>query len=121
MLDTHDHADHVSGRLRLAQATGARPHRPGPREDGATDAIVAGEQIAVGSVWVTVMATPSHRPEHLTFLVSDLSRGPEPWLIISGDSLLVGDIARPDLAGPHRRLAVRGSRSERQVELHDRR
>lgn len=98
VLDTHDHADHVSGRLRLARVTGARSHRPGPREDGATDVIVAGEQITVGSVCVTAVATPGHRPEHLTFLVSDLSRGPEPWLLISGDSLLVGDIARPDLA-----------------------
>ncbi len=98
VLETHDHADHVSGRLRLAEATGARTYRPGPREDGATDVIVAGEEIIAGSVCVTAMATPGHRPEHLTFLVSDLSRGPEPWMLLSGDSLLVGDVARPDLA-----------------------
>ena len=98
VLDTHDHADHVSGRLRLAQATGARAYRPGSREDGATDVIIAGDEITVGAVLITALATPGHRPEHLTFLVSDLSRGPEPWLLLSGDSLLVGDIARPDLA-----------------------
>jgi hydroxyacylglutathione hydrolase len=98
VLETHDHADHVSGRLRLAEATGARTYRPGPREDGATDVIVAGEEIIAGSVCVTALATPGHRPEHLTFLVSDLSRGPEPWMLLSGDSLLVGDVARPDLA-----------------------
>ena len=98
VIDTHDHADHVSGRLRLAQATGARTYRPGLREDGATDVIVAGDEIIAGSVCVTAVATPGHRPEHLTFLVSDLSRGPEPWMLLSGDSLLVGDIARPDLA-----------------------
>ena len=98
VLDTHDHADHVSGRLRLAEATGARAYRPGPRDDGGTDVIVAGDEITAGAVRVAAVATPGHRPEHLTFLVSDLSRGPEPWLVLSGDSLLVGDIARPDLA-----------------------
>jgi glyoxylase-like metal-dependent hydrolase (beta-lactamase superfamily II)/rhodanese-related sulfurtransferase len=98
VIDTHDHADHVSGRVRLAQATGARTYRPGPREDGGADVIVAGDEVIAGSVCVTAVATPGHRPEHLTFLVSDLSRGPEPWMLLSGDSLLVGDIARPDLA-----------------------
>jgi glyoxylase-like metal-dependent hydrolase (beta-lactamase superfamily II)/rhodanese-related sulfurtransferase len=98
VLDTHDHADHVSGRLRLAQATGARAYRPGPREAGATDVIMAGDEIDAGAVRVTALATPGHRPEHLTFIVSDLSRGAEPWMLLSGDSLLVGDIARPDLA-----------------------
>lgn len=98
VIDTHDHADHVSGRLRLAQATGARTYRPGRREDGATDVIVAGDEILAGSVCVTAVATPGHRPEHLTFLIADLSRGPEPWMVLTGDSLLVGDIARPDLA-----------------------
>ncbi|HEX3976357.1 MAG TPA: MBL fold metallo-hydrolase [Solirubrobacteraceae bacterium] len=98
VIDTHDHADHVSGRRRLGQATGARTYRPGLREDGAADVIVAGDEIIAGSVCVTAVATPGHRPEHLTFLVSDLSRGPEPWMLLTGDSLLVGDIARPDLA-----------------------
>jgi hydroxyacylglutathione hydrolase len=98
VIDTHDHADHVSGRLRLAEATGARAYRPGPREDGATDVVVAGDEILAGSVRITAMATPGHRPEHLTFVVADLSRGPEPWMVLTGDSLLVGDIARPDLA-----------------------
>ena len=99
VIDTHDHADHVSGRVRLVEATGARAYRPGPREDGATDVILAGDEIFAGSVCVTAVAAPGHRPEHLTFLVSDLSRGPEPWMLLTGDSLLVGDVARPDLAG----------------------
>jgi glyoxylase-like metal-dependent hydrolase (beta-lactamase superfamily II)/rhodanese-related sulfurtransferase len=98
VIDTHDHADHVSGRLRLARATGARSHRPAPGEDGAGEVVVAGDEIIVGSVCLTAVPTPGHRPEHLTFLVSDLSRGPEPWMLLSGDSLLVGDVARPDLA-----------------------
>jgi glyoxylase-like metal-dependent hydrolase (beta-lactamase superfamily II)/rhodanese-related sulfurtransferase len=98
IIDTHDHADHVSGRLRLARATGARSYRPGPREDSAGDVVMAGDEIIAGSVCLTAVATPGHRPEHLTFLVSDLSRGPGPWMLLTGDSLLVGDVARPDLA-----------------------
>jgi hydroxyacylglutathione hydrolase len=99
VVDTHEHADHVSGRLRLAQVTGAHAYRPGLRRDGAADVIAAGDEIIAGSVCVTAVATPGHRPEHLTFVVSDLSRGPEPWMLLTGDSLLVGDVARPDLAG----------------------
>lgn len=98
VIDTHDHADHVSGRPRLVQATGAQPHRAGTADDRAPDLIRAGEQIAVGSVQVRALAAPGHRPEHLTFAVADLKRSDEPWLLLSGDSLLVGDVARPDLA-----------------------
>jgi len=98
VIDTHDHADHVSGRVRLARATGARNYRPGPVKDGAGEVVAAGDEIIAGSVCLTAVPTPGHRPEHLTFLVSDLSRGPEPWMLLSGDSLLVGDVARPDLA-----------------------
>jgi hydroxyacylglutathione hydrolase len=99
VIDTHDHADHVSGRLRLAQATGAQAHRAGGAGvDDAPDVIHAGDEISVGSRRVRALGTPGHRPEHLTFAVADLSRGPEPWLLLSGDSLLVGDVARPDLA-----------------------
>jgi glyoxylase-like metal-dependent hydrolase (beta-lactamase superfamily II)/rhodanese-related sulfurtransferase len=97
VIDTHDHADHVSGRLRLAEATGARAYRPDP-ENKSPDRISPGDEIAVGSLRVRAIATPGHRPEHLTFAIIDLARGPEPWMLLTGDSLLVGDIARPDLA-----------------------
>lgn len=90
VLDTHDHADHVSGRSRLVQATGAEGHAPG--------SLAPGTHITVGSLRLTALATPGHRPEHVSFAVSDLSRGVAPWLVLTGDSLLVGDIARPDLA-----------------------
>ena len=97
VIDTHDHADHVSGRVRLASATGARAHRPSEPSEGREDRIGAGDEIAIGNVRVRAIATPGHRPEHLSFAVSDLSRGAEPWLLLTGDSLLVGDLARPDL------------------------
>jgi hydroxyacylglutathione hydrolase len=98
VLETHDHADHVSGRFRLADATGARCHcaADGEHEDG--EGITAGWEIAVGCLRVQAVATPGHRPEHLAFVVFDLSRGADPWMLLTGDSLLVGDIARPDLA-----------------------
>jgi glyoxylase-like metal-dependent hydrolase (beta-lactamase superfamily II)/rhodanese-related sulfurtransferase len=91
VLDSHDHADHVSGRERLAAATGAVIHRPLDK---------AGRELSlqVGSLELTAVATPGHRPEHRAFAVADLSRGPDAWLLLTGDSLLVGDIARPDLA-----------------------
>lgn len=112
VLDTHEHADHVSGRIRLARATGAQAHAPVSEAGGAgasPGAIAAGDELTVGALRVTALAAPGHRPEHLIFAVADLTRSPEPWLLLTGDSLLVGDIARPDLAVE----AVEGAR-----ELH---
>ncbi|HTU31485.1 MAG TPA: MBL fold metallo-hydrolase [Solirubrobacteraceae bacterium] len=100
VIDTHEHADHVSGRARLVAATGARAHRP-RRADGSGDepgTVAAGEEIIVGALRLTALGTPGHRPEHLAFAIADTSRGEEPWMLLSGDSLLVGDVARPDLA-----------------------
>ncbi|HEX5848020.1 MAG TPA: MBL fold metallo-hydrolase, partial [Rubrobacter sp.] len=99
ILETHNHADHLSGKGRLVEATGARIHISGeagveyehePLEDG--------DQIEVGRVLITALATPGHRPEHLAFTVEDASRGGQPWVLFTGDSLFVGDLARPDLA-----------------------
>jgi hydroxyacylglutathione hydrolase len=105
VLDTHEHADHVSGRERLAAHAGARAYAPadagrrGERERTEEHAeIAAGDEITVGSLRLCAWATPGHRPEHLSIIVSDLSRGNDPWMVLTGDSLLVGDLARPDLA-----------------------
>ncbi len=97
LVETHDHADHVSGRPALVAATGARSHRPSV-EPGQAQSISAGDELAVGALRIRAIPTPGHRPEHLTLAVTDLSRGDEPWMLLTGDSLLVGDIARPDLA-----------------------
>lgn len=97
VLDTHDHADHVSGRPRLAAATGARAYRAATQGDDSEDRIRGGQEITVGAVAMKALATPGHRPEHLVFVVWDLGRGGDPWLVLTGDSLLVGDLARPDL------------------------
>jgi hydroxyacylglutathione hydrolase len=99
VLETHNHADHVSGHGRLAAATGATihvhrvaaaeyPHEP--FEDGF--------ELELGSLMVRALHTPGHRPEHTAFALVDGSRGDEPWAVLTGDTLFVGDVARPDLA-----------------------
>ncbi|HEX4365099.1 MAG TPA: MBL fold metallo-hydrolase [Solirubrobacteraceae bacterium] len=97
VVETHDHADHVSGRGRLARRTGAQMHRP--HRDGDPSAqLRAGDVLRAGRVHLKVIATPGHRPEHISLLVSDGGRDDNAWCLLAGDSLLVGDVARPDLA-----------------------
>jgi hydroxyacylglutathione hydrolase len=99
ILETHNHADHVSGHGRLASATGARIHVN--RLAGAAyehEPFDDGWELALGSVVVRALHTPGHRPEHTSFALIDTARGPEPWAVLSGDTLFVGDTARPDLA-----------------------
>ncbi|MGE0025740.1 MAG: rhodanese-like domain-containing protein [Thermoleophilia bacterium] len=99
VLETHTHADHVSGHGRLAAATGAVIHVH--RDAGAEydhEPIDGGWALDLGSVRVAALHTPGHRPEHTAFALVDTTRGPEPWAILTGDSLFVGDVARPDLA-----------------------
>jgi hydroxyacylglutathione hydrolase len=99
ILETHNHADHVSGHGRLAAATGAAIHihrlaEPNYEHEPFDD----GWELELGAVTVRAVHTPGHRPEHTAFAVVDNGRGPEPWAVLSGDTLFVGDIARPDLA-----------------------
>jgi hydroxyacylglutathione hydrolase len=99
ILETHNHADHVSGRGRLAAATGAEiyaPHEAGVAYEHVP--LAEGDTVAVGEVNIKALETPGHRPEHLAFTVADASRADEPWLVLTGDSLFIGDVARPDLA-----------------------
>ena len=99
VLETHNHADHVSGHGRLAAATGATIHvhrnaqlayEHEPFDDG--------WELQLGAITVRALHTPGHRPEHTAFALIDTARGDEPWAVLSGDSLFVGDVARPDLA-----------------------
>ena len=99
VLETHTHADHVSGHSRLAAATGAVIHIH--REAGAGYAhepFDDGWELSLGALRVRALHTPGHRPEHTAFVLVDTARGPEPWAVLTGDSLFVGDVARPDLA-----------------------
>ena len=99
ILETHNHADHVSGRGRLVEATGATVHIS---EDAGVEyehePLSGGEVVEVGQARIVAVATPGHRPEHTSFLVEDTSRAGEPWMLLTGDSLFIGDLARPDLA-----------------------
>ncbi len=99
VLETHTHADHVSGHGRpaLEHQVPASIH-PAAEVAFAFDPLEDGAERSVGAVSLRVVHTPGHRPEHCCFLVSDRSRAQEPWLVLSGDSLLVGETARPDLA-----------------------
>lgn len=100
IIETHLHADHVSGNTDLAARTGADiyvyetsgaeyPHKPLKHED----------VIELGNIRMRAMHTPGHTPESITLLVSDTTRAEEPWLALTGDTLFVGDIGRPDLVG----------------------
>jgi hydroxyacylglutathione hydrolase len=99
ILETHNHADHVSGHGRLAAATGATIHIHRLAEpDYEHEPFDDGWELELGAVTVRAVHTPGHRPEHTAFAVIDNGRGPEAWAVLSGDTLFVGDIARPDLA-----------------------
>jgi len=99
ILETHTHADHVSGHGRLAVATGATIHihrEAQPEYDH--EPFDDGWELQLGAVTIRAVHTPGHRPEHTSFVLTDTSRSSEPWAVLSGDTLFVGDVARPDLA-----------------------
>jgi hydroxyacylglutathione hydrolase len=99
ILETHNHADHVSGHGRLADATDAPIHIHRLAEPGyAHEPFDDGWELELGRLTVRALHTPGHRPEHTAFALTDTERGDEPWAVLTGDTLFVGDIARPDLA-----------------------
>jgi glyoxylase-like metal-dependent hydrolase (beta-lactamase superfamily II)/rhodanese-related sulfurtransferase len=99
VLETHTHADHVSGHGRFALEHGASVGiHPAAEPEYPFEPLEDGQTIELGSVCLRVVHTPGHRPEHCCFAVSDRSRADEPWFVLTGDSLFIGDVARPDLA-----------------------
>ncbi len=117
IIETHLHADHVSGNTELAARTGAEiyvhalsgaefPHR----------AVQAGDSLSVGNVRLEVRHTPGHTPESITLLVVDQTRAPQPWMALTGDTLFVGDAGRPDLVGAE---AARGLAAQLHASLFD--
>ena len=98
-LETHTHADHVSGHGRLALAHGIPVAiHPAAEAGYEHDPLEDGQEMVLGNIALRVIHTPGHRPEHCCFAVIDRTRAEEPWLVLTGDSLFVGDAARPDLA-----------------------
>ena len=100
IFETHIQADHLSGAVELSERTGARiyfhvaadvlfPHV------GLND----GDQVELGNVFVRALHTPGHSPESVCYLVGDRTRANEPWFVLTGDTLFVGSVGRPDLPG----------------------
>jgi hydroxyacylglutathione hydrolase len=99
VIETHNHADHISGHGEIARRTGAPiyvheqagaayPHKN----------LKDGDELCFGVAKLRVIHTPGHRPEHIALAAADTSRSEDPWLVLTGDSLFIGDVARPDLA-----------------------
>lgn len=114
VIDTHVHADHESGGPALARKVGARyclhesadvslPFEP----------LRDGDDIELGNTRVKVLHTPGHTPESVCLVVTDLRRGSEPWFVLTGDTLFVGSVGRPDLPG-----RVRENASELYDSIH---
>jgi glyoxylase-like metal-dependent hydrolase (beta-lactamase superfamily II) len=99
VLETHVQADHVSGLPALVERSGATGYLPaGAGVAFEHVALANGEVVELGNTLVTAIATPGHAPAHHAYVVADRRRGSEePWLVFSGDSLLIGDVGRPDL------------------------
>jgi glyoxylase-like metal-dependent hydrolase (beta-lactamase superfamily II) len=99
VIDTHLHADHISAGRELAKAAGAEYVLHGDADvtfpfRGVRD----GEVLELGNVTIEVLHTPGHTPEHISLLVTDRTRSQEPWFVLTGHTLMVGDLGRTELA-----------------------
>lgn len=120
IAETHVHADHVSGNQALATRSGAAIYVHPAAEAAFThrDA-VDGTRLQLGRIALTVLHTPGHTPDSICLLVSDLSRGAEPWFVLTGDTLFIGDVGRPDFGGEDAAAALYGSLTARLMTLPD--
>jgi glyoxylase-like metal-dependent hydrolase (beta-lactamase superfamily II) len=98
VLDTHVQADHVSGLPALIERTGATAYLPeGAGAEFDHHPVADGETVRLGNTEIQAIATPGHAAAHHAYLVTDRRRADQPWFVLSGDALLVGDAGRPDL------------------------
>jgi len=115
IIETHLHADHVSGNADLAASTGAEIYvHEASGAEYAHKTVKQDDVIELGNIRIKVLHTPGHTPESITLLVSDTTRAEEPWLALTGDTLFVGDIGRPDLVGAE---AARGLAGDMHTSL----
>ena len=116
VIDTHIHADHRSGGLALAAKTGAKYCLHENAEVRFSfEPLRHGQTIGLGNTVVQVIHTPGHTPESICLLVTDLKRGDRPWFVLTGDTLFVGAVGRPDLPGNARENAA-----QLYASIHDR-
>jgi hydroxyacylglutathione hydrolase len=98
VLETHVQADHVSGLPALVERTGATAYLPaGADVEFDHYALADGDVVTLGNTELEALATPGHALAHHAYVVTDHRRGDEPWMVLTGDALLVGDAGRPDL------------------------
>jgi glyoxylase-like metal-dependent hydrolase (beta-lactamase superfamily II) len=98
VFETHVQADHVSGLPALVERTGARAYLPeGAGVEFGHHALADGELVTLGNTEVRAVATPGHALAHHAYVITDQRRADAPWLVLTGDALLVGDAGRPDL------------------------
>ena len=103
VIDTHLHADHVSGGRKLAEISGAEYVLHESADTQYTFRHVCDrEMLDLGNVKIEALHTPGHTPEHISLLVTDATRGPEPWFLLTGHTLMVGDVGRTELANTTR-------------------
>ena len=106
VFETHVQADHVSGLTELVERTGAAACLPVGADVAFPHRAVDDDQvIALGNTDVRAIATPGHAAAHHAYVVTDHTRGDEPWFVLTGDALLVGDVGRPDLHAGRERSA----------------
>ena len=110
VFETHVQADHLSGALELVRRTGARIYLHEAADVSFPHVDVGdGDEVQLGNDYVRVLHTPGHSEDSVCYLVGDRTRGPDPWFVLTGDTLFVGSAGRPDLHGAEasRRLAER--------------
>ena len=124
VFDTHIHADHLSGGRTLAELAGADYllHESNLDKAGyAFSPVTHNDVLMAGNTRIEVLHTPGHTEDSICLLVSDYRRGQAPWFVLTGDTLFVGSVGRPDLAGREREMAGRlwHSLHERLLNLPD--
>jgi glyoxylase-like metal-dependent hydrolase (beta-lactamase superfamily II) len=107
VIDTHVHADHRSGGPALAKQSGAVYCLHESADVGLPfEPLRDGQEVELGNTRVGVLHTPGHTPESICLVVTDLRRGSDPWFVLTGDTLFVGAVGRPDLPGRARENAA---------------